>query len=246
MYDSVDASTIPAGAGMVAGYVDLNYKWPASGWARFPHAVKVRIAASPFTDDGHVYDFEPGNDMAPAHLVNWIGMRRRAGVDPCVYMDQSHWPLVRQICSNAGIAQPLYWVAHWGVAPVVPAGAVALQYRSTPGWDESVVLDHWPSVDSAPAPPPPPPPPGPPPPPPFTGVADMIMYAVAATDTTAAPGSDANPGIWLMSGDLYVHMLNVTTVGAMLAAGVPQVPCDNAQHLAFKAAAGHTTTAPAH
>lgn len=245
MYDSVDANTIPISAEVVAGYVDLNYAWPASGWARFPHAVKVRIATSPFTDDGHVYDFEPGNDMTPAHLVNWLGMRRRAGITPAVYMDAGRWPVVRQIVANARIPEPLYWVAHWGISPQIPAGAIGLQYKNTPGYDLSVIADHWPGVDTAPAPGPPSPTPGPPAPPPFEGIADMVLFAISPTDPHATPGSDANPGIWLLSGDLYVHMDSTDTVLGLRNGGVPQVPCDNAQHLAFKNAARTGTTAPA-
>lgn len=63
----------------------------------------------------------------------------------------------------------------------------------------------------------------------------MMLYAVAATDTHALAGTDANPGIWLMSGELYVHMANPTDVINLTHAGVPQVPISNAQHLLFKA-----------
>lgn len=252
MYDSVDPNTIPANPQVVAGYVDLNYRWPDSGWAKYAGIPRVRIAASPFTDDGHVYDFEPGNDMDPGHLVNWVGMRRRAGVAPAIYMDADHWPGVQQIFDNAGVPQPLYWVAHWGIDPVIPPGAIGLQYRSTPGYDVSVVADHWPSVDVALPVPPPPPVPAPfqPPPPaapavqPFEGRSEMIIVVAAPTDPHAPAGSDANPGIWLLSGSLYVHLLTPGEVTGLQNVGVPRIDVTNEQHVLFRNAA-HGGTAVA-
>jgi hypothetical protein len=150
-YDGVTAADLPADAQMVGGYVDGRYAWSAADWARFPRAVKVRIAVSSYTNDGHVLDVEPGNEMNPNRWVAWVQMRRRAGADPTIYMSASNWPSVAAAFHNAGVAAPHYWVAHWWIAPVIPNGAVALQYRNTPGYDESVAADYWPGVDPAPS-----------------------------------------------------------------------------------------------
>lgn len=157
MYDSVNPSAIPTTAAMVAGYVDGRFAWSAAGWARFPNAVKVRIAVFPSTNDGHVLDCETG-DATPAQCPAWVRMRRAAGVDPTVYCAQSQWATVQAAFTAAGVPQPHYWVASYpGTgAGTVPVGAVAHQYAdsATSGgdWDLSAVLDYWPGVDAGPSP----------------------------------------------------------------------------------------------
>ena len=84
MFDSVTARNIPTTAKMVAGYVDGLYKWTTADWARFPHAVKVRIACFGRTNDGQVLDVEDGN-ATPTQAPVWVMMRRVKGVDPTVY-----------------------------------------------------------------------------------------------------------------------------------------------------------------
>src|SRR4051812_12158924 len=95
MYDSVNAGAIPRDAALVAGYLaPSRYAWSAADWARFPHAVKVRIAIFADVDDGHVLDVEPG-DATPAEAPGWVKRRRAAGIDPTVYCNASTWPTVR-------------------------------------------------------------------------------------------------------------------------------------------------------
>lgn len=164
-YDSVTASDIPAHAEGVGGYVDGAYKWSAADWARFPHAAHVRIAVSPFTNDGNVLDVERG-DATPAQAPAWVYMRRRAGVDPTIYVQQSTLPQVRAAFHVAQIAQPHYWVASWGIGPTAIPGAVAHQYDHPPTsgghYDLTAVPGTWPGVDNAGVPNPPPPLPVPP------------------------------------------------------------------------------------
>ena len=157
MYDSVTAPRIPATAGMVAGYVDGAYRWSASDWARFPAAVKVRIAVFASTNDGHVLDVER-YDATPAQAVGWVQRRRAAGVDPTVYCGYStngySWALVINAFKTAGVPEPHYWVAAYpGNGPALYPGAVAHQYADpvTSGgdYDLSVVADYWPGVDGA-------------------------------------------------------------------------------------------------
>lgn len=152
MFDGVNASRLPTNAQLVAGYVDGLYAWSAADWARFPDAVKVRIAVFSSTNDGEVLDIEPG-DATPAESVDWVLMRRRAGVDPTVYVNTSTWPAVRACFEARGVAEPHYWVAQYDGVPALPAGAVAKQYYNNDqaGYDLSVVADYWPGIDSAPA-----------------------------------------------------------------------------------------------
>lgn len=148
MYDGVDASRLPTSAQMVAGYVDGLYRWSDADWARFPNSVKVRIAVFSQTDDGHVLDVEPGN-ATPAQSVDWVLMRRRAGVDPTVYMNTSTWPTVRSAFQARNVAEPHYWVAQYDGIGTIPAGAIAKQYYNNNdlGYDLSVVADQWPGID---------------------------------------------------------------------------------------------------
>jgi len=150
MYDAVTAANIPAGARMVAGYIDRIKlaPWSAADWARFPGAVKVTIVKKASTDDGHVLDVEVG-DATPGEAPGWVRMRRAAGADPTVYCNTSTWPAVRAAFAKAGVAEPHYWIARYDGDPAIPAGAVAKQYRGNvpPGYDVSSVADYWPGVD---------------------------------------------------------------------------------------------------
>lgn len=153
MYDAVTASNIPAGAAMVAGYIDRIklLPWSAADWARFPNAVKVTIVKKASTNDGHVLDVEPG-DATPAEAPGWVRMRRAAGADPTVYCNTSTWPSVRAAFRSANTAEPHYWLARYDGKPAwdsgwAAAGVVAKQYQNTPGFDLSSVADFWPGVD---------------------------------------------------------------------------------------------------
>ena len=153
MYDSVTAGDIPTNAKMVAGYVSGKWKWSQSDWARFPNAVKVRIATQASVNDGVVLDVEPG-DATPAQAPGWVTMRRAAGVDPTVYCGLTSLPAVQAAFTAAHVAQPHYWVARYDNSPTLPAGVVAKQYINPPTsgghYDLSAVVDYWPGVDPAP------------------------------------------------------------------------------------------------
>jgi hypothetical protein len=152
MYDSVTAAHIPRAARMVAGYLPPSrYAWSAQDWARFPSAVKVRIAIFANVNAGHVLDVEPG-DATPAQAPGWVAMRRRAGLaEPSVYCSYSAWPGVRAEFQRQGVRQPRYWIARYDNVREIPPGAVAKQFINPPGsgghFDLSVVANYWPGVD---------------------------------------------------------------------------------------------------
>lgn len=151
MFDGITASALPVGAVMVAGYVDGHWPDAPALAERFPHALLVRIAVSASTNDGVVLDVETG-DATPEEAVNWVLARRHAGVEPSVYCGEAAWSSVKAAFSTHDVPQPHYWVAQYDNVAVLPVGAIAKQFKSTPGWDESVVADYWPGVDPAPIP----------------------------------------------------------------------------------------------
>jgi hypothetical protein len=151
MYDAVTAAHIPAGARMVAGYVDGRYRWTDADWALFPDAIKVRIAVFPTTGDGQVLDVERW-DARPDQAPVWVVNRRLAGEDPSVYCDESRWPTVRAAFVAARVREPHYWLAAVPGDAGIPVGAIAHQYAATGLVDLSLVADYWPGVDPPPAP----------------------------------------------------------------------------------------------
>lgn len=158
MYDSDVASDIPADAQLVAGYVDI---WTAADWARFPNAVKVRIARN-VNESGDVLDVESG-DAQPSQAPSWVLWQRNSfHADPTIYVSESAWQSVRDAFAAQHVPEPHYWIASYQLPndPSIPAGAIAHQYASPSygsggHWDLSNVVDYWPGVDPEPQPPPP-------------------------------------------------------------------------------------------
>lgn len=209
MYDSVTSHDIPAGAQMVAGYVDGAYAWSLLDWELHLGATKVRITVTGATLDAHVADVETG-DLTPALGAEWGRRMLAAGKYPVLYFSLGLWPQVKAAIEAAGLQTGQFgaWVALWdGVAQLQP-GWLAKQYAHPPGsgghYDLSVVADYWGGVDPAPAKPPPPvvippegfPPPDSPPPstsnlPPNTPPIDQTRSAwadLAAFLTQDLPG----------------------------------------------------------
>lgn len=154
MYDSDQASAIPATARMVAGYIDGDRgRWSQADWDRFPNATKVRIVRRDSTNDGDVIDCEEGVVWPPDRAVNWVIMRRLAGAIPSVYCNQLNGlPLVRRAFQDRGVADPPYWVARYNGVEEIPSGTIAKQYANEflhqqGHFDLSIVADFWPGVD---------------------------------------------------------------------------------------------------
>lgn len=228
LYDGIaaDVGHIPANAQMVAGYVDGLYAWSAADWARFPHAVKIRIAVFASTNDGHVLDCEPGNQGDPSQAVDWVLMRRAAGADPTVYCGRNTWwPTIRADFQARGVPEPHYWVADYSVdrnALVAPAPALALQYEDAGFYDLSIAPDYWPGVDAPPVQPPI-----------LPKDIDMILL-------TGFNG----PAVAALSGGLLWNVQDGAAVNAYKAAGVPIATIDAAEYAAIVAAVAAAKSAP--
>jgi hypothetical protein len=151
MYDSINLAGIPAGAQLVAHYVDGRYAASDADVDRFPDAARVGITVT--TGDwrkASVIDVESGA-MSPQDARAFVIARDqfRPGT-ATVYCNVSSLPHVVSACR--GLDYHL-WLAAWtpvrggiSLAPQGPStdGEVAIQWRNTPGYDESVVFDdHW-------------------------------------------------------------------------------------------------------
>lgn len=130
MYDSIDVSTVPAGAKVVAGYT-AGY-WPTYlGLVKaFPHAVHISIAISArFRAD--CLDVEPG-DAVPSEVVAWIKADRAAGfARPCVY--SSLWEFRSQIiplivAAHIPRSSIVEWDADYTYVAHIDAGFDGTQY----------------------------------------------------------------------------------------------------------------------
>jgi hypothetical protein len=189
-YDAITPANIPANAQGVCGYVDGRYAWSAADWARFPHAVKARIAVFSSTNDGHILDVEAGCST-PGNAPGWVVRRRKAGIDPTVYCSLSAWPTVRAAFARAKVAEPHWWIAAYpGNGAVLYPGSVAHQYANPGPVDISVVADYWPGVDHTPA------------------------SGPASPFPTITPTPGADMPITQADADLIVHSLLVTKLGS--------------------------------
>lgn len=148
MYDAITPADCPPDGDLYAGYV--NGRWPSYGEMveRFPHAVHVSIAVSADAD-AQVLDVERF-DATPEQSVDWVIRQRSRGRIPSVYANTSTWPAVWAAFNHRQVAHPIAWMANYSMGPLLPAGAVALQYLNTPGYDRSVVADYWPGIDPMP------------------------------------------------------------------------------------------------
>jgi hypothetical protein len=154
MFDGVDASSVPAGAAIYAGYVDGSWQSYGPLAQKFPHALHVSICVTA-SDNARVLDVETG-DASPTQAPGWAAKQRAAGTaHPVVYMNESTWPAVRAAFADQGVTPPLYWVASYvsdpSNVPVIPSGAIAVQYYDYGGYDASRVADYWPGLDPVPS-----------------------------------------------------------------------------------------------
>ena len=152
LYDSVGPANIPASAMLVAGYDNGAYGpsdpagWTAKGWARFTSLVYgVHITISPSLLTSQVIDCETG-DATPAQAAQWAKAKVAAKSRPTIYCNEYTWPKVKAALASAGVSlsEVDFWIADYSVGPNIPAGAVAIQYKSANGVDTSYTNGVWP------------------------------------------------------------------------------------------------------
>lgn len=229
--DAVVAAYLPEGLDIYLGYIDGNYRSYDAIKTRFPHALVVPIATQPSGDLGTVGDGPPDNGSW-LEWVGWVQRRRAAGVDPTMYTSTSQWPVGIQAFNAARVAQPHWWVAQWDDHPVVPAGSIGKQYASVAKrYDSSIFADYWPGVDpkpvtKTPTPPAPTPTKTPAPSGTVTSIGsekDMILLE-------SPSGANGAKQVFLLSGDLYVHVPDGADFTALAKAGISTAVISEAMH----------------
>ncbi len=146
MYDSVNAAAIPADAEIIAGYVDgPRSQWSEADWARFPNAIKVRIAVFSW-DDGDVLDVEQF-DATPAECPDWIRRQQARGLAvPTIYCNGASLAEVQRYCE--GLTYDI-WLADPTGIPHNDHAATQFAWHGPNGenYDMSLCADWWPRVE---------------------------------------------------------------------------------------------------
>ena len=154
MYDSVDPAGIPAGAEIVAGYVDGRYANLPAMMARFPTATHVSITV--FGAAGaKVGDVEPGC-MSERRGAQWARGEVDAHRRPTIYCNTATHPQVVVELAAVGlqfVRDVDWWEAHYDNVATLSPGSVAKQYQSTAQYDISVTNGVWPNATPPPLPP---------------------------------------------------------------------------------------------
>lgn len=154
LYDSVDTAGIPAGATLMAGYVDHE---PDQSYysmkVRFPNANVRSICIDP-AHDADILDIE-ALDARPDQAPTWAQRQRARGIHPVCYMALDTWQAVQNAFAATGVAPPMYWVADRATT-AIPASAIGNQYADMGLYDISNFVDYVPGWDSLPVPPDPP------------------------------------------------------------------------------------------
>lgn len=224
MYDAAAVDNIPADAAMVGYYIDGAYVPSAAQLARFRGAILVPIAVLPSTNKGIVFDGPPDNSTWP-RVVDWVVMRRAAGVDPTVYTDADQWSAGLAEFRARGVAPPHWWIAKWDGVQQLIAGAVAHQYQGSEhgGYDRSVVADYWPGVDPGDHPAPAPAPA----PMPVIVEEDDVAFII---DVTPDPVKGTGTGAFLVSGAMIAYITDVTSIAAFRSMGLKEAAVTKAQY----------------
>lgn len=207
MYDAIDASKLPTGGDLYAGYVDGNWPSYSAIVKRFPGKLVVGIATNPNTNDGIIGDGPPDNGTW-SEWIGWVQRRRAAGKDPWINTNQmNNWTAGIEAFRAANVGEPHWWVADYDNNPVLPAGALMKQYASNNDYDTSSCATYLPGIDPAPTPTP-----VPTPAPIPVEEDDMIILYV-----------DGTSEVYGLSGGKLWHITDVESLSAYEAAGVKQV-----------------------
>lgn len=144
MYDSTDASAIPVGAVVAAGYVDGTFANFAAVVARTPKArhVSITVTGRPAND---VCDCESG-DLTPLNAARWAAVEQRAGRRPTIYCSKNTQQAVIVALASVGAGPVDWWLADWTGVPHLLPGTVATQYaHDVAGCDVSFTDGVWPA-----------------------------------------------------------------------------------------------------
>lgn len=146
MYDGITPAKLPKGGDIYASYIDGEWPYFSQLVKLFPHAKHLSIAVDP-THDADILDVER-YDALPSQAPDWVYRQRHRSITPIVYMNAATWPTVKQAFYAQHVTEPYYWVADYDHGPTIPTGAIAVQWKNTPGYDQSTVIDYIEGVDS--------------------------------------------------------------------------------------------------
>jgi hypothetical protein len=217
MFDGITPTALPKGGALYAAYVDGNWPFYDQLADLFPDARHVPIT-NHYSMAATVLDFGEGSATRITDAIDWVQGKRDRGDTPSLYCSASLWSaMVRPSFEAANISPPWWWGAKWdGTTEMfTDPFAVAHQYLSQPGYDESVVKAHWPGVDPEP---PAPKPPTPPPPAAHPKEREMIVIREASPTGDVTFGTETVIG--LPGGPVHLTTAaNVTAVVDALATG---------------------------
>lgn len=116
MYDTVDASQVPASAVKLAGYVDGGFKSHASLVRRFPKSRVFGITVLGTNwEQASILDWEKGDVQNSDTLRRFVNNRNAAFPETaCVYV--AHTNLAQVDDFLEGLWR-VYWVGNWGAEP---------------------------------------------------------------------------------------------------------------------------------
>ena len=153
---------IPAGALLVAGYIDGQ--WPNYEKMKqvHPHAYVIPITVTGRANV-RVADCEKGNLSAPSAAA-WAVREIKSGHRPTIYSSVSKKPEIVAELHKLGLSETLvdWWGAHWFAVgkpptftPPIPHGYVAIQFAANVphnghSYDETVTNGQWPHPVAAP------------------------------------------------------------------------------------------------
>jgi peptidoglycan hydrolase-like protein with peptidoglycan-binding domain len=151
-YDATTWENIPGDAQFVFLYNDGDYAAPEEAYQHFQSlGVPVATIAVEPTTIANVLDYEVDNPtyQNPGLVNEWLTRNPNGAI--YANLDDQQW-LIGQ-----GVS-PHYWsLAHWTdeLPTSLPAGVLNIQWDDPGPYDNDLVADYWPGVDSAPVTPPP-------------------------------------------------------------------------------------------
>jgi hypothetical protein len=137
MYDSAQASNLPASAGFVATYSNGSYAASPSSIPGHPNTVWIDVNGS--NPNANALDIEPG-DASPSQAAAWVHANKNPVV--ILYSSVSTWDAVKQSVSTLSPqdqSRVRYWIADPTGVPHLLPGSAATQYAFQSNVDISMV-----------------------------------------------------------------------------------------------------------